>query len=171
MKMTVKQLYLIQLANILAVAPRIFTGDCQGEVGYKVYMNRNVAKTYLDGYTQAFPEDPKWAEYTQKHDMIYAEVNVQTTAQLAALPPEKQAEITERIAAIDAEYADTIEKHKTLEIERQKTLDDIVEVDLYQVKPSDIHIKGDDAWQIWDTLWNDGNGIISKPDESKVAEV
>jgi hypothetical protein len=169
MKMTVKHSYLIQLANILANPSRIFSGDCQGSVAYKVYMNRNIAKTYLDGFVQAFPEDPKWLEYTQKHDSVYNEANVQTAAQLAALPPEKQAEITERVAAIDAEYKDVIEKNKALELERRKTLDDIVEVDLYTVKPTDIQIQGQGAWEIWDVLYNNGNGII-RDDEAKPAE-
>ena len=169
MKMTVKHSYLIQLANILANPSRIFSGDCQGSVAYKVYMNRNIAKTYLDGFVQAFPEDPKWLEYMQKHDSVYNEANVQTAAQLAALPPEKQAEITERVAAIDAEYKDVIEKNKALELERRKTLDDIVEVDLYTVKPTDIFIRGEGAWEIWDILWNNGNGFI-RDDAPKQAE-
>ena len=169
MKMTVKHIYLIQLANILANPGRVFAGDCQGNVAYKVYMNRNVAKTYLDGFMQAFPEDPKWFEYTQKHDAVYAEANVQTAAELAALPPEKQAEITDKVAKIDAEYKDVIEKNRALEAERRKTLDELVEVDLYTVKPTDIHIKGEDAWDIWNALFNEGNGII-RDDEAKPAE-
>lgn len=169
MKMTVKHSYLIQLANILANAPRIFAGDCQGSVAYKVYMNRNTAKTYLDGFAQAFPEDPKWAEYAQKHDAVYDEVNVQTPAELAALPPEKQAEITERVAKVDTEYKDVIEKHRATETERNKTLEELVEVDLYTVKPTDIHITGEDAWKIWHILYNEGNGII-RDDEATTAE-
>lgn len=160
MKMTVKHSYLIQLANILDNAPMIFSGDCQGNVGYKVYLDRNVAKTYRDGFAQAFPEDPKWAEYAAKHDAVYFKAKAATAAQLAALPPEKQAEITEQVAAIDAEYKDVIEKHNAMKMERDKTLNEIVEVDLHTVSPSDIHIKGPDAWKIWDTLYNDGNGII-----------
>ena len=169
MKMTVKHSYLLQLANILANSARIFTGDCQGSVAYKVYMNRNTAKTYLDGFIQAFPEDPKWFEYTQKHDGVYAEANVQTAAELAALPQEKQAEITEAVAKIDAEYKEVIEKNRALEEERRKTLDEMVEVDLYTVKPTDIHIKGDNSWEIWEILYNDGNGII-RDDEAKPME-
>lgn len=169
MKMTVKHSYLIQLANILANPASIFAGDCQGNVAYKVYMNRNLAKTYYDGFVQAFPADPKWIEYTQKHDAVYAEVNVQTQAQLAALPPEKQAEITSRVAEIDAEYKDVIEKNKVVEAERRKTLDDIVEVDLYTVKPTDIFIRGEGAWEIWDILWNNGNGFI-RDDAPKQAD-
>lgn len=169
MKMTVKHSYLIQVANILANPARIFSGDCQGSVAYKVYMDRNVAKTYLDGFLQAFPEDPKWAEYTQKHDGVYAEAHVQTAAELAALPEEKQAEITAQIAAIDTEYKDTIDKHRELELEQRKTLDEIVEVDLYTVKPSEVNIQGQGAWEIWDILYNGGNGII-RDDEAKPAE-
>ena len=167
--MTVKHSYLIQLANILANPTRIFAGDCQGSVAYKVYLDRSVAKTYLDGFLQAFPPDPKWVEYTRKHDEVYTAANIQTAAQLAALPPEQQAEITERVAAIDAEYKDVIEKNRAMDIERNKTLDDIVEVDLYTVKPTDVHIKGEGAWEIWDVLYNDGNGII-RDDEDKPAE-
>lgn len=167
MKMTVKHSYLIQLANILANPGRIFSGECKGTVAYKVYMDRNVAKTYLDGFVQAFPEDPRWVEYMQKHDNVYREANVQTTTQLAALPPEQQAEITEKISAIDAEYKDAIEKNNAIEIERRKTLDEEVEVDLYTVNSADISIQGDDAWVIWDVLYNNGNGIIR--DEEKGA--
>ena len=168
--MTVKHSYLIALANILANPPRIFAGDCSGNIAYKVYLDRQVAKTYLDGFTQAFPEDPKWIEYTQKHDAVYAEYNVRLATELAALPPETQADITARVSAIDTEYKDIIEKHKEMELERRKTLDDIVEVDLYKVKPSDIQIKGQGAWEIWDVLYNDGNGIIEADKELTAEE-
>ena len=167
--MTVKHSYLIQVANILANPARIFAGDCKGDVAYKVYMDRNTAKTYLDGFLQAYPVDPKWDEYTRKHDMVYAEANVQTSAQLAALPQEKQAEITEKIAAIDTEYKEVIEKNTALEKERRKTLDEEVEVDLYTINSSDVNIQGPNAWEIWDVLYNNGNGIIRNP-ENKTAE-
>ena len=82
---------------------------------------------------------------------------------------EKQAEITEAVAKIDAEYKEVIEKNRALEGERRKTLDEMVEVDLYTVKPTDIHIKGENSWEIWEILYNDGNGII-RDDEAKPME-
>lgn len=160
MKMTVKHNYLIQLANILAQPDRVFSGECKGNVAYKVYMNRNVAKTYYDGFMQAYPEDPKWGEYTAKHDAVYEEANVTTTAQFAALPEEQRAEITAKVAAIDEEYKDVIEKHNATESERRKTLEETVEVDLYVLNSSDVDIQGQNAWTIWDILYNNGNGII-----------
>lgn len=163
MKMTVTHGYLIQLANLLSNPERIFSGPCSGEVGYKVFMNRNTAKVYLDGYVQAFPIDPKWSEYTQKHDAIYYANKVVTNDDLAALPEDKQKEITAQIAAIDAEYKDTIEKEMASRRERDKMLAEEVEVDLYTVTPEEIHIEGPDAWKIWTILFNEGKGFIRKP--------
>lgn len=160
MKMTVKHSYLIQLANLLAQPDRIFSGDCKGSIAYKVYMDRNVAKTYYDGFMQAYPTDPKWNEYTRKHDAIYEEANVTTTDQFAALPEEQRAEITAKVAAVDEEYKDVIEKNKAMEAERRSTLEETVEVDLYTVNSSDISIQGPNSWAIWDALFNNGNGII-----------
>ncbi len=160
MKMTVKHSYLIQLANILAQPDRIFSGDCKGNIAYKVYMDRNVAKTYYDGFMQAYPVDPKWGEYTAKHDAIYEEANVRTTSDFAALPEDQRAEITAKVAAIDEEYKDVIDKNNATEAERRKTLEETVEVDLYTINSADVSIQGPNAWAIWDALFNNGNGII-----------
>ena len=160
MHMTVKHGYLIQIANILEYPERIFGGKCNGSVAYKVYMNRNVAKTYLEGFRQAFPADPQWLEYSRKHDAVYADAHVTTTQELAALPQEKQDEINSAIHAIDEEYKDVIEKEHATEAERRKMLDEDVEVDLYTVDPDEIEISGQDAWQLWAILFNDGNGFI-----------
>lgn len=163
MHMTVKHGYLVQLANILEQPERIFGGTCSGSVAYKVYMNRNLAKTYRDGFLQAFPVDPKWAEYSRKHDAVYDEANVKTARELAALPQEQQADISARVAAIDEEYRDVIEKENAAEVERRRMLDEDVEVDLYTVKPDEVEISGPDAWALWSVLFNDGNGFI-RPD-------
>ena len=160
MHMTVKHSYLIQLANILEHPERIFGGKCSGSVAYKVYMNFNTAKPFREGFQQAFPADPKWIEYSHKHDNVYAEAKVNTIQELAALPQEKQDEINAAIAAIDEEYKDTIEKEHAAELERRKMLDEDVEVDLYTVSPDDIEIAGQDAWQLWAVLFNEGNGFI-----------
>lgn len=170
MKMTVKHSYLVQLANILANPQRIFGGHCSGTTGYKVYMDRNTAKVYLDGFVQAFPSDPKWGEYTQKHDAVYQEAKVRTADELAALPPEQQQEIVSRVAEIDEEYRDVREKEAALETERRKMLDEEVEVDLYTFTPAEVDISGDDSWQLWDILYNGGNGIIREP-VTEAAEV
>ena len=170
MKMTVKHSYLIQLANILANPGRIFAGDCKGNVAYKVYLDRNVAKTYLDGFVQAYPVGPAWNEYMVKHDAVYAEANVQTIQQLNALPEEQRNEITAKIAAIDEEYKEVIEKNRALEEERRKTLEEEVEVDLYTLSPDDVNIQGQDSWEIWNVLYNDGNGIIRGGDIKPVEE-
>jgi hypothetical protein len=37
------------------------------------------------------------------------------------------------------------------------------------VKPSEVNIQGQGAWEIWDILYNGGNGII-RDDEAKPAE-
>ena len=165
MHMTVKHSYLIHVANILTHPERIFGGTCKGSIAYKMYLNRNVAKTYWDGFMQAFPVDPKWDEYVQKHDGVYAEEKVVTQNDLANLPEKKRADITAKIAEIDAEYKDVIEHEQAMEIERRKMLDEEVEVDLYTVAPDDVEISGPDGWKLWTILFNDGNGFI-RPNET-----
>ena len=160
MQMKVTQGYLVKLANYLAQPERIFGGKCSGRVAYSVYMNSKVAKTYLDGFNQAFPPDPKWQEYSFKHDQVYVEAKVTTMEQLMALPPEQQAEIQKKVAEIDGEYKDTIDKERATELERNKLLAEEVEVDLHTVTPDDIEIVGPDSWRIWTDLFNDGNGFI-----------
>jgi hypothetical protein len=160
MQMKVTQGYLVKLANYLAQPDRIFGGKCSGRVAYSVYMNSKVAKTYLDAFAEAFPPDPKWQEYSFKHDQVYVEAKVSTMEQLMALPPEQQAEIQKRISEIDAEYKDVIEKEQATEKERQKLLDEEVEVDLRTVTPDDIEIVGPDSWKIWTELFNGENGFI-----------
>lgn len=166
MKMTVSHGYLVQMANILAQPERIFGGSCSGSTAYKVYMNRKVADGYRDGFLKAFPpQDPRWNEYTAKHDGVYAEAKVTTVQELVALPQEKQDEISKRISEIDEEYRDVIEAENKAEAERQKLLAEEVEVDLYTVTPEEISIAGDDAWKIWDALYADGKGFIREAKE------
>lgn len=163
MKMKVKHGYLIELYNILARPAMVFKGDCSGTVAYKIYMNRSVAKTYAESYAQAFPEDPEWNKYALEHDAVLQEAGIATVTDLNKRSPEQRADISKKLAEIDAKYKEVIEKHNALEAERKKTMNEDIEVELYPVLPSDVHIRGMNAWKVWDTMFNDGNGIIREP--------
>lgn len=184
MKMTVTHGYLLQLANILARPELVFDGECQGSIAYKIFMNRKTAMTYQEAFAQAFPPDPEMAKYAEERRGIFAEVDATTpecnddcnetdaetlSKRKADDNARKQALLTEKIAELDKKYAGAIEKARATEIEREKTLAEKVEVDLYTVSPNDIKIKTADpmypnstqnAWLIWAILYNDGQGII-----------
>ena len=169
MKMTVTEGYLVTLADILTNPPAIFDGDCDGSVAMHIYLDREIANKHRDAFRQAFPDVTEYSEYVREHDAVYAEANVSTVDGLNALPEEQRAEITARIADIDAKYKDIIEKQRMVERNRREALSAEVTEDLYTVSPSDIKIrKGNmnilgsaiNPWQVWQLMYADGKGII-----------
>ena len=162
--MTVKHQYLIDLANILSRPDLVFAGQVTGSLGYKISMNQKTAKTFLDGFLQAFPSDPKWDEYVQRHNQLFSEANVRVEADLANLPEEERAELLKKSADLDEEFKEVREKEQATEVERRKLLDEKVEVDLYVISPNEITLKDPDGWRLWTVLFNDGEGIIREPE-------
>jgi len=164
MKMKVKHQYLIDLANILSRPDLVFAGLVTGSLGYKISMNCKTAKTYYDGFMQAFPSDPKWDEYVQRHNQLFAAANVRVEADLANLPEEERTELLKKSADLDEEFKDVREKENAVEIERRKLLAEEVEVDLYTISPDEITLKDPEGWRVWTVLFNDGEGIIREPE-------
>ena len=164
MKMTVKHQYLIDLANILVRPELVFDGPVSGSLGYKISMNYKTAKSYLEGFLQAFPSDPKWDEYVQRHNQLFFDAKVKVEADLNNLSEEDRTELLKKSADLDEEFKEVRDKEQATEVERRKLLDEKVEVDLYVISPNEITFKDPDGWRLWTVLFNDGEGIIREPE-------
>ena len=179
MKMTVTEGYLVTLATILANPPAIFDGDCRGSVAMNIYLDREVANQHRDAFRQAYPDVPEFYDYIKERNAVYQAAKVETVDDLNKLPEDQRAEVTKKVADLDAKFKDAIEKQQKVERDRREALEGEVTVELYQVDASDISIKtgsikipgsAANPWEIWQILYADGKGIIRMPATSGAEE-
>ena len=179
MKMTVTEGYLVTLATILANPPAIFDGDCRGSVAMNIYLDREVANQHRDAFRQAYPDGPEFYDYIKERNAVYQAAKVETVDDLNKLPEDQRAEVTKKVADLDAKFKDAIEKQQKVERDRREALEGEVTVELYQVDASDISIKtgsikipgsAANPWEIWQILYADGKGIIRMPATSGAEE-
>lgn len=179
MKMTVTEGYLVTLATILANPPAIFDGDCKGSVAMNIYLDREVANQHREAFRQAYPDVPEFYDYIKERNAVYQAAKVETVDDLNKLPEDQRAEVTKKVADLDAKFKDAIEKQHKVERDRREALEGEVTVELHQVDATDISIKtgsiqipgsAANPWEIWQLLYADGNGIIRMPATSGAEE-
>lgn len=162
MKMTVKRKYLLELRSILANANQIFGGTIPSKVRYAFSVNMKRCNEEAKEIEEGFPNDEKWVEYERGRINLLHEAGVNSNADLSKLSTEQRNALEERIKVFAEPYEDAIKAQEEIVKARTDTLDEDVEVELRTITPDElpnIIIENDD-WQVWNVLFNDGNGIV-----------
>ena len=162
MKMTVKRKYLLELRSILANANQIFGGTIPSKVRYAFSVNMKRCNEEAKEIEEGFPNDEKWGEYERGRINLLHEAGVNSNADLSKLSTEQRNALEERIKVFAEPYEDAIKAQEEIVKARTDTLDEDVEVELRTITPDElpnIIIENDD-WQVWNVLFNDGNGIV-----------
>lgn len=162
MKMTVKRGYLIQLRNILVNADRIFGGPIPCKVRYAFSVNLKRCNDEAKEIDDGFPPDEKWLEYERGRVAILREAGINTNADIAKLSKEQIDALEERIKVYGEPYEEAIKAQNEINKARNETLEEEIEVELRTVTPDDLPsiIVENEDWQVWNILFNDGNGIV-----------
>ena len=160
--MTVKRKYLLELRSILANANQIFGGTIPSKVRYAFSVNMKRCNEEAKEIEEGFPNDEKWVEYERGRINLLHEAGVNSNADLSKLSTEQRNALEERIKVFAEPYEDAIKAQEEIVKARTDTLDEDVEVELRTITPDElpnIIIENDD-WQVWNVLFNDGNGIV-----------
>lgn len=160
--MTVKRRYLINLRGILMNADKIFSGPIPCKVRYAFSVNLKRCTDEAKELDEGFPPDEKWLEYEKGRIQILNEGGIKTNEDITKLSTEQIAALEERVKVYGEPYADAIKAQEEIIKAREETLNEDIEVDLRTVTPDElpnIAVDGED-WEIWNTLFNDGNGIV-----------
>ena len=162
MKMTVKRKYLLDLRNILANADRIFGNKIPCKVRYAFSVNMKRCNDEAKEIDEGFPPDEKWLEYERGRIEILKESGIQCNEDLDKLSQEQLDTLTERVKVYAEPYEDAIKAQEEINKARMETLNEDVEVDLRTVTPDELPdiVLENDHWQVWNVLFNDGNGIV-----------
>lgn len=162
MKMTVKRKYLLELRNILLNADRVFGGVIPSKVRYAFSVNMKRCNEEAKEIEEGFPNDEKWMEYERGRVNILHEAGINSNADIAKLDKDQINALEERIKVFAEPYGDAIKAQDEINKARMETLDEDIEVELRTITPAElpnIIIEKED-WQIWNILFNDGNGIV-----------
>ena len=160
--MTVKRKYLLELRNIFANADRIFGGRIPSKVRYAFSVNMKRCNEEAKEIEEGFPNDEKWIEYERGRIEILHEAGINSNDDIPNLTAEQLNALEERIKVYAEPYEEAIKAQDEINKARSETLEEDVEVDLRTITPDElptIIIENDD-WQIWNILFNDGNGIV-----------
>ena len=162
MKMTVKRKYLLDLRAIFANANTIFGGAIPSKVRYAFSVNMKRCNEEAKEIEEGFPPDEKWLEYERGRVAILHEAGINSNEDLAKLSTEQLSALEERIKVFAEPYEDAIKAQDEINKAKAETLDEDVEVELRTITPEElptIVIENED-WQVWNILFNDGNGIV-----------
>ena len=160
--MTVKRKYLLELRNIFVNADRIFGGKIPSKVRYAFSVNMKRCNEEAKEIEEGFPNDEKWIEYERGRIEILHEAGINSNDDIPNLTAEQLNALEERIKVYAEPYEEAIKAQDEINKARSETLEEDVEVDLRTITPDElptIIIENDD-WQIWNILFNDGNGIV-----------
>jgi hypothetical protein len=162
MKMTVKRKYLLELRSILANANQIFGGTIPSKVRYAFSVNMKRCNEEAREIEEGFPNDEKWMEYERGRIDILHEAGINSNDDLNKLTTEQMGSLEERIKVYAEPYEDAIKAQEEINKARMETLDEDVEVELRTITPDELPpiILETDDWQVWNVLFNDGNGIV-----------
>ena len=162
MKMTVKRSYLFELRSIFANADKIFGNPIPSKVRYAFSVNMKRCNEEAKEIEEGFPNDEKWVEYERGRLKILHDAGVNTNADLAKLDKEQMSALEERIKVYAEPYEDAIKAQDEINKARNETLAEDIEVELRTITPDELPpiIIDRDDWQVWNVLFNDGNGIV-----------
>ena len=162
MKMTVKRKYLLDLRDIFANADKIFGGQIPSKVRYAFSVDMKRCNEEAKEIEEGFPNDEKWLEYERGRINLLHEAGVNSNADLAKLSTEQLNALEERIKVYAEPYEDAIKAQEEINKARTETLNEDVEVELRTITPDELPtiILEHEDWQVWNVLFNDGNGIV-----------
>ena len=162
MKMTVKRKYLLDLRAIFASADKIFGGKIPSKVRYAFSVDMKRCNEDAQEIAEGFPDDEKWLEYERGRINLLHEAGVNSNADLAKLSTEQLNALEERIKVYAEPYEDAIKAQEEINKARTETLNEDVEVELRTITPDELPaiILEHEDWQVWNVLFNDGNGIV-----------
>lgn len=162
MKMTVKRKYLLDLRNIFANADKIFGGKIPSKVRYAFSVDMKRCNEEAKEIEEGFTNDEKWLEYERGRINLLHEAGVNSNDDLAKFSTEQLNALEERIKVYAEPYEDAIKAQEEINKARTETLNEDVEVELRTITPDELPtiILENEDWQVWNVLFNDGNGIV-----------
>lgn len=162
MKMTIKRRYLLDLRGILVNADRIFGGTIPSKVRYAFSVNLKRCNEEAKEIEEGFPNDAKWVEYERGRVAMLHEAGINSNEDLKKLSTEQLNSLEERVKVYAEPYEDAIKSQEEINKAREETLDEDIEVELRTITPDELPtiILENEDWQVWNILFNDGNGIV-----------
>lgn len=147
---------LLDMNMVLMSAEQIFKRPILGRFYYAVTKNRAISEEERKLTLEAYPYDERYLEYERQRNSILTEAvadrpeGVDVNDALAALPVEQKDALQDRINKLMDEYKDAIDTELATSKERDKFLDETIDVDIRTVSPNDIpEIVAPDGWSVY----------------------
>lgn len=157
--MLIKRRKLLDMNMVLMNAEQIFKKPIVGRFYYAVMKNRNIAEEERKLTLEAYPYNEKFIEYEQKRDAMLTEAvanrpeGVNVNQALAALPADQKDALQARVNALMEEYKEAIDEETARNVDRDKFLDEEIDVDIRTVSPDEIpEIVAPDGWSVYSAI-------------------
>lgn len=157
--MLIKRRKLLDMNMVLMNAEQIFKKPIVGRFYYAVMKNRNIAEEERKLTLEAYPYNEKFIEYEQKRDTMLTDAvanrpeGVNVNQALAALPADQKDALQARVNALMEEYKEAIDEETARNVDRDKFLDEEIDVDIRTVSPDEIpEIVAPDGWSVYSAI-------------------
>lgn len=157
MKLTRRKI--LDMNLVLMNAEQVFKKPIMGRFYYAVTKNRTITEEERKLTLEAYPYDGKYIEYEQKRDAMLTEAvsnrpeGVTVNQALAMLPVEQKDALQARVNTLMEEYKDAIAEEEVRNVDRNKFLDEEIEVDIRTVSPEEIpEIVAPDGWSVYSSI-------------------
>ena len=147
---------LLDMNRVLMNADKVFKRPIIGRFYYAVTKNRSTAEEERKLTVEAYPYDEKFLEFERKRDEMLIEAvstrpeNMSVNQALAMLPVDQKDALQARVNTLAEEYKEAIDEENARSEEREKFLDEMIEVDIRTVTPNEIpEIVAEDGWSVY----------------------
>lgn len=150
---------LLDMNMVLMNAEQVFKKPIMGRFYYAVTKNRSITEEERKLTLEAYPYDEKFLEYEQKRDAMLTEAvstrpeGMSVNQALAMLPVDQKDALQARVNTLMEEYKAAIDEETARNVERDKFLDEEIEVDIRTVSPDEIpEIVAADGWAVYSAI-------------------
>lgn len=150
---------LLDMNMVLMSAEQVFKKPIMGRFYYAVTKNRSITEEERKLTLEAYPYDEKFLEYEQKRDAMLTEAvstrpeGMSVNQALAMLPVDQKDALQARVNTLMEEYKAAIDEETARNVERDKFLDEEIEVDIRTVSPDEIpEIVAADGWAVYSAI-------------------
>ena len=150
---------LLDMNMVLMNVEQVFKKPIMGRFYYAVTKNRSITEEERKLTLEAYPYDEKFLEYEQKRDAMLTEAvstrpeGMSVNQALAMLPVDQKDALQARVNTLMEEYKAAIDEETARNVERDKFLDEEIEVDIRTVSPDEIpEIVAADGWAVYSAI-------------------
>lgn len=150
---------LLDMNMVLMNAEQVFRKPIMGRFYYAVTKNRAISEEERKLTLEAYPYDEKFLEYERKRDAMLTEAvstrpeGMSVNQALAMLPADQKDALQARVNTLMEEYKTAIDEENARNVERDKFLDEEIEVDIRTVTPDEIpEIVAADGWLVYSSI-------------------